>query len=192
MKSTRNVLSLLLIMKNIKRHLRPFIVPLLWIFIVSGCGGGSSGGSSSVSPTPPPVLTSVSPNTVIPGGAGFTLTVTGSNFTTMSTVDWNGAARQTTFVSSTQLTAQIAASDIANGGTASVTVVGGGNTSGALSVVITAINTSVQQVSPGGATLKSANYTIIGTVAPGPDNTAATSLHYKLQGGLTGAGESKQ
>ncbi|MCI0400489.1 MAG: IPT/TIG domain-containing protein, partial [Gammaproteobacteria bacterium] len=54
--------------------------------------------------------------------AGFTLTVNGSNFINGSVVRWNGADRTTTFVSATQLTATIPASDIATAGTAAVTV----------------------------------------------------------------------
>src|SRR5207253_854958 len=71
---------------------------------------------------PAPVLTSVSPTTATAGGAAFTLTANGSNFVAGSTLQWNGAARTTTFASATQLTATIAAADIATAGSASVTV----------------------------------------------------------------------
>lgn len=57
------------------------------------------------------------------GGTSFTLTVNGAEFVPGSVVNWNASARVTTFVSKSQLTATILASDIANGGTASVTVV---------------------------------------------------------------------
>src|SRR3989449_8569472 len=56
-----------------------------------------------------------------------------------SAVRWNGAARPTTFVSSTQLQVTIAASDITTAGTAQVTVVTpapGGGTSAALAFTI--------------------------------------------------------
>jgi hypothetical protein len=56
------------------------------------------------------------------GGAGFTLTVTGANFTAKSMVLWNGAVRKTTYVSGTQLTAAISAADIAKERTNLVTV----------------------------------------------------------------------
>jgi hypothetical protein len=60
------------------------------------------------------------------------------NFVSGSVVPWNGADRTTTFVSSTQLTAQISAGDIAAAGTASVTVLNpGGAVSNALSFTIT-------------------------------------------------------
>jgi YVTN family beta-propeller protein len=89
-------------------------------------GGGSSSSVSfvvnSVGVTPLPSITSLSPSSVTAGGAGFTLTVNGSGFTSSSIVQWNGASRTTTFVSSTQLTAVIPASDIANPGTVQITV----------------------------------------------------------------------
>src|SRR5207247_7168874 len=71
------------------------------------------------------------PDAVAPGGAGFTLTVNGTGFVSGSVVNWNGSARATTFVSNSQLTATILASDIATASTASVTVInpspGGGS-----------------------------------------------------------------
>jgi hypothetical protein len=66
-----------------------------------------------------------------PGGSGFTLTVNGTGFVSGSVVNWNKSPRSTTFVSGSQLTATILASDIAIPNTAVVTVVnpgpGGGN-----------------------------------------------------------------
>jgi hypothetical protein len=78
--------------------------------------------------TPPPAatLTSLSPNSIVAGGLGFTLTVNGTGFVAGASVRWNGAARTTTVVSGSQLTAAILASDIATAGTASVTVVNPG------------------------------------------------------------------
>lgn len=77
----------------------------------------------TITPSAPPAkLTSLSPSSARAGAAGFTLTVTGSNFVTGSVVRWRGANRATTFVSATQLTATISASDIAAAGAANVTV----------------------------------------------------------------------
>lgn len=64
--------------------------------------------------TSAPEVTSLSPNTKGIGEAGFTLTVNGSNFVSGASVTWNGSARSTTFVNSTQMTATIPASDIAS------------------------------------------------------------------------------
>jgi len=83
-----------------------------------------------------PTLTALSPNSAAPGGPGFTLTATGSNFVAGSVVTWNGASRPTTFVSATQLTASIPASDIASAGQASVAVRNDAAASNTLTFVI--------------------------------------------------------
>ncbi len=88
-----------------------------------------------------PVLGGISPSAATAGGPAATLTVNGSNFVSSSTVNWNGAARATTFVSPTQLNATIPATDIAAAGMASVTVVNpapGGGTSAPAAFTITA------------------------------------------------------
>ena len=88
---------------------------------------------------PVPTTTSLSPGSTSAGGSSFTLTVSGTNFIASSTVNWNGASRSTTFVSSSSLTATISAADIASVGTASVTVVNpspGGGTSNAQTFTI--------------------------------------------------------
>src|SRR5262245_21106829 len=91
--------------------------------------GAAGGGASNAVPftinqqnNPTPILNSLNPNSVNAGGPGFVLTVIGSNFVANSTVRINGANRPTTFISATQLTAMIQASDIASAGTAGVTV----------------------------------------------------------------------
>ncbi len=72
------------------------------------------------------------------GGRSFLLTVYGGNFVASSTANWNGAALPTDFVSASQLTAIVPASDIATAGAASVTVVNPppSGTSGAASFAI--------------------------------------------------------
>ena len=106
-------------------------------------GGGTSNGYgfaiNSQGVNPVPSIGSLSPSSATAGGAGFTLTVTGSGFISSSVVQWNGSNRSTTYVSSTQLTAPITASDIASSGTAQVTVFNptpGGGTSNASSFTI--------------------------------------------------------
>ncbi len=89
---------------------------------------------------PFPTLTSLSPASVNAGGAAFTLTVNGTNFVTASSVRWNGNSRPTTFVSSTQLTAAIPASDIANAGSGQVSVLNPvSSTSNVLTLAINAV-----------------------------------------------------
>jgi hypothetical protein len=90
---------------------------------------------------PIPTTTSLSPTSASAGGVAFTLTVNGTNFINGSTVRWNGANRATTFVSASQLTAAIPASDITTVGTAAVTVftaAPGGGTSNAQTFTISA------------------------------------------------------
>ncbi len=90
---------------------------------------------------PVPTTSGLAPNSAIAGGAAFTLTVNGTNFVTNSVVRWNEANRPTTFVSATQLTAAIAAADIAATGTAAVTVFNpapGGGTSNTQTFTISA------------------------------------------------------
>lgn len=64
---------------------------------------------------PPPSVTSLSPNTAPAGSPGLTLTVNGSDFISGAVLQWNGAARPTTFVSSSQLSAAISAADLVGG-----------------------------------------------------------------------------
>jgi subtilisin family serine protease len=101
--------------------------------------GTSPAVTVDVSLTPAPTLTSLSPPSATAGGPAFTLTVNGASFNASSVVRWNGSNRTTAFVSATQLTASIAASDIATAGTAQVTVftpAPGGGTSGALGFLV--------------------------------------------------------
>lgn len=67
-------------------------------------------------------LSSLGPSQTPAGGPSFILTVTGSGFSSGMQVLWNGSSRPTTYLSSTQLSAQISAADIATPGTASVSV----------------------------------------------------------------------
>src|SRR5439155_12625868 len=85
-------------------------------------GGGTSAALSLPVSAAGPTLTALSPSSATAGGAGFTLTLTGTGFDIGASVGWNGAARTTTRVSPTQVTAAIPASDIAAVGTAQVTV----------------------------------------------------------------------
>jgi outer membrane protein assembly factor BamB len=67
-------------------------------------------------------VTSVSPASVVAAGPAFNLTVLGSGFSSGDTVQWNSSNRSTTYVSATELIAQINAADIAATGSASITV----------------------------------------------------------------------
>jgi hypothetical protein len=125
-------------------------------------GGGTSNSLSISVVNPVPAITTISPNSAAQNTQGFLLTVNGTNFVPGATVQWNGVSKQTTFVSSTQLRAQIPASDLTTVGTPSVTVVNpspGGGASNAVTFTIaaptgipriTTINpTTVQTDNPG-------------------------------------------
>jgi hypothetical protein len=88
-------------------------------------------------PAPPPApaanapaITLLNPSSAVAGSAAFTLTVSGSNFDPAAQVLFNGAVRATTFVSNTQLQANINASDIAAAGTAIIAVANPANSGG--------------------------------------------------------------
>jgi trimeric autotransporter adhesin len=63
---------------------------------------------------PFPNITATSPASVYAGSPGFTLTISGTGFLPSSTVTFNNSSRATTYVSSTQITASILASDVAS------------------------------------------------------------------------------
>src|SRR5215472_12532896 len=130
-----------------------------------GSGGGTSNSLALTiaAPTPAPILSSISPTTASAGGAAFTLTATGSSFTSGSIVQVNGASRTTTFVSSTQLTAAIPGSDVAAAGTLSITVftpAPGGGTSGSLTVASVNPTPTITSLSPASVTAGSAAFTL--------------------------------
>ena len=79
-----------------------------------------------------PKITSLTPNTADQGDKGFTLTVTGANFVYGSVVKFNGTAKSTTYVSATELQAQIPSSDVLKTGEYDINVfspIMGGKTS---------------------------------------------------------------
>jgi PA14 domain len=67
-------------------------------------------------------LARLTPATATAGGPAFSLTADGSNFVSGATLLWNGAARTTSFVGSTRVTASISAADIAAAASIPVTV----------------------------------------------------------------------
>ena len=90
--------------------------------VVVNVGGVASNGVTFTVKPPPPSIASLNPGSAVTGNGPFTLTVAGTNFLSSSTVQWNGSARTTSFVSSTQLQATITAADISTVGVAKITV----------------------------------------------------------------------
>lgn len=98
---------------------------------------------------PYPLISGTSPSHVAAGAAGFTLTVNGSGFMLTSTIYWGNTGLTTSYVSGTQLTAAISASQIASAGTAAITVqtgTPGGGTSNAFQFEIDSANSGSAQV----------------------------------------------
>ena len=122
--------------------------------------------------TPPFALSGISPSSVQAGSAAFTLTLSGSGFTANSTVRWNGASTGITGVivnTGTQtISAQIAASLIAQPGTASVNVFDSSitaNNTNALSLIILGSAPALSTVLPSSANVGASDtaITITGT-----------------------------
>ena len=133
-------------------------------------GGGTAAPSVTFTVTansnPSPTLASISPSQVAAGGAAFILTVNGSNFVSNSTVTVGGSSRTTTFVSPTQLTANIPSTDIASVGTLQITVVNpapGGGTSNAIALTVSNPNPNptITTISPSSVIAGSASFTLV-------------------------------
>jgi hypothetical protein len=115
------------------------VISLTFSIFMAGCGGGSGSGGGSGGGQPPsnpvPSITSLSPNSATQGGNALSVTITGYDFMSSSSAQWNGSARTTTYSSSTQLQVQLTAADIATPGSATVSVTnptpGGGNSGSA-------------------------------------------------------------
>lgn len=131
------------------------------------CGRWSTRGASSLAFLPLGVVlgivagctanvTSISPTSVSEAGPAFKMTVLGSGFSGSSTVQWNGSNRSTTYVSATELLAQINAADIAATGSASITVT----------------NPGAGSSSSSGSSTGTSNAKMLSIVAPSVDATA--------------------
>lgn len=140
-----------------------------------------------------PVITSLSPSSRVAGTGAFTLTVNGTDFTTASTVKWNGISRTTTFISGTELSASIPASDITIAGSAAITVATGTATSNALTFTvdpaatpsISTSKTSLTSVTTvTGTASASQNFTISGANLTG-NVTVAAPVNFEVSANST-------
>ncbi len=132
-----------------------------------------------------PMISSLSPATIPATSPSFTLTVNGKNFVAGSRVLWGTALLNTTVVSTTQLTAMIAASQIANAGVVGIAVTNmDGSTSTANSFTVssppTLVSLSPASAAHGGAqitvTVTGTNFASGATVMWGPTALATTYL----------------
>jgi sugar lactone lactonase YvrE len=107
-------------------------------------------------PTVYPLALLESQGNAVAGGPGFTLAVTGANFGPGSVVLWNGMARATLYVSSTQLTVQILAGDILAEGTNLVTVANGAPNAGTSAALVFVVQSSSPMPAITGASVANA------------------------------------
>ena len=116
-------------LKSVFGGLNPNGTWKLFVFDFFAGNSGSIGGgwslditTTSTSPGVTPSINNIAPNSHGIGGSSFQLTVNGGNFNSASVIRWNGQNKPTTFVSASQLTAQIPASDLQSAGQFPVTV----------------------------------------------------------------------
>ena len=90
-----------------------------------------------------PVISAVTPNNVYSGGAAFTLQVSGSGFTSASSIVVNGTPLTTTYSSSSSLSAVVPASDLYEWGQLNVQVVNPGSGGGTSNYAVVSISPAV-------------------------------------------------
>lgn len=126
-------------------------------------GGGSSNGQTLSVLNPFPTLSAISPSAKLVGDTAFTMNLTGTNFVSSSIVRWNGSNRTTTFINSTQLLAEIPATDLSVTGTFNVTVLNatpGGGTSTAKTFTVSNPTPSITTISPASKFLGDGTFTL--------------------------------
>jgi len=105
---------------------------------VKNPSGATSGAATFIVNTPIPTITTISPNSATAGSSAVTMTVTGTNYISGSTVYWGTTALTTTYNSGTQLTATIPSTLLTSAGTGTITVHNpGGSTSNSATFIIT-------------------------------------------------------
>ena len=119
------------------------------LFLLNGSGVPSVASIVQLGGPAGPTLSALIPDTIFAGHPGGVLTVTGTNFVNGAVVRWNGAARSTTFLDSTQLQAVIPGSDVATAGMPPVTVVNpDGGTSNPLTFTVTGPGPTLSSLTP--------------------------------------------
>ncbi len=128
-----------------------------------------------------PVITSLNPTSTAAGGGGFTLTVSGKNFSDgASGVRWNGISLTTTFVSTTALVATVPASYIATNAAETIAVVNagpGGGTSNEMTFNVTAPTPAMASLSPASVTAGGKDFTLTVTGTGFINGTSSIQLN---------------
>lgn len=112
----------------------------LAVAVMNGTVGSTGSAVSLEANNPAPTINSLAPSAATEGASSAVVTVVGSGFDPSTTIDVNGAARQTTYVSVAQAAVTLTSADLASVGSLSLTAVnpapGGGTSAGvSLSVV---------------------------------------------------------
>ena len=85
-------------------------------------GGGVSSGAKFTVNNPSPVVSSISPASVVAGAQQQTLDILGTGFLATSAVQWNGSALQTNVVSGTEVKAVVPVQNLAAGQVAQISI----------------------------------------------------------------------
>ena len=132
-------------------------------FLLSSCGGGAGSPPPPPASNPVPAIQSVSPSSATAGTANFTLTISGSNFLPSSTLTWNNAQQKVIFVSASELTTSVSATQLAAPGTVQLLVSnpqpGGGQASTSFNISAPA-TPAVASVSPSTVTVGGPAFTL--------------------------------
>lgn len=135
-------------------------------------GGGTSSSVNFIITNTPvsnplPTLSSITPAGTSAGAAAFTLTVNGTNYINGSVINWNGVSLSTTFISATQLSALVPASNVSPAGNFPVTVFtplpGGGNSNAINFTVNGPVSNplpTLNNITPASATAGAAAFTL--------------------------------
>ncbi|MFA5185251.1 MAG: IPT/TIG domain-containing protein [Patescibacteria group bacterium] len=126
-------------------------------------GGGTSGAQTLTVNSSAPILSSISPDTKNFGDAQFTMTLTGSGFVQASQAKFDGSNRATTYVSPTELTVTIPATDMLGAGTSNITVTNpnpGGGTSEAQTFTVINPAPTLSSISPTTRAIGQSSFTL--------------------------------
>jgi hypothetical protein len=127
--------------------------------MVANVDGNSLDATFTIKP-PSPTISTISPTSATAGGAAFTLTINGTNFTSDATANWGATALTTTYVSTTRLTSAVPANLIASAGTASISVTNVNGSSSAATFTIKPPLPTISTISPMSATAGGAAFTL--------------------------------
>ncbi|MCO4090636.1 MAG: hypothetical protein HEQ34_01610 [Sphingorhabdus sp.] len=128
--------------------------------IVVKNSGGIPSQPANFTINPSFATTGLEPLAVLAGSSDFMLLVEGEGFASGAVVSWNGTALPTKFVAVTQLQASVTATQIADPGSAAITVVLDGATTNAVSLPILASDPILKTVTPNIAVAGAVGFTL--------------------------------